>query len=97
MAHYEGPVQGSARHWECGKVPSLLSRDNGTPLDLSPPQQHQGPSLKLSFSQLVADITHKFRADLTFQASVLAALEEKVKVHLIGLFKDTHLCAFHVK
>ena len=37
------------------------------------------------------------RADLWFQGSAIGTLQECTKAYLVGLFKDTNLCAIHAK
>ena len=52
---------------------------------------------KLKFQRLVREITQDFKTDLHFQSSAIMALQEAVEAYLVGLFKDTNLCAIHAK
>ena len=42
-----------------------------------------------------AAIAQDFKTDLCFQASAVMALQEASEAFLVGLFKDTNLCAIH--
>ena len=35
--------------------------------------------------------------DLPFQSNAIGALQEASKAYLVGLYKDTNLCAIHTK
>ncbi|KAK2974605.1 hypothetical protein RJ640_015017 [Escallonia rubra] len=52
---------------------------------------------KLRFQRLFREIPQDFETDLSFQSSVVAALEEATEAWLVGLFEDTNLCAIHAK
>lgn len=52
---------------------------------------------KLPFQRLVREIAQQFEADLRFQSSAIAALQEAAEAYLVGLFEDTNLCALHAK
>jgi histone H3 len=52
---------------------------------------------KLPFQRLVREIAQDFKADLRFQSSAIAALQESTEAYLVGLFEDTNLCAIHAK
>ena len=52
---------------------------------------------KLPFSRLVREIAQDFKTDLRFQPQVIGALQEAAEAYLVGLFKDTNLCAIHAK
>ena len=52
---------------------------------------------KLPFSRLVREIAQDFKMDLRFQPQVIGALQEAAEAYLVGLFKDTNLCAIHAK
>jgi histone H3 len=52
---------------------------------------------KLPFQRLVRDIAQDFKADLRFQASAIAALQEAAEAFLVNLFEDTNLCAIHAR
>jgi len=52
---------------------------------------------KLPFQRLVSEITQDFKTDLSFQNSAVMALQEASEAYLVGLFKDTNLCAIHGK
>ncbi|XP_036915359.1 histone H3.3C-like [Sturnira hondurensis] len=50
---------------------------------------------KLPFQRLVREIAQDFKTDLCFQSAAIGALQEASD--LVGLFKDTNLCAIHAK
>ena len=52
---------------------------------------------KLSFQQLLSEITQHFRTDLRFQSSAVMALQKASEAYLVGLYEDTYLCAIHAK
>ena len=52
---------------------------------------------KLPFQRLVREVTQDFKRDLRFQSSAIMALQEAAEAFLVGLFKDTNLCAIHAK
>ncbi len=52
---------------------------------------------KLPFQRLIRKIAQDFKSDLRFQGSAVLTLQEAVEAYLIGLFKDTNLCAIHAK
>ena len=52
---------------------------------------------KLLFQRLVREIAHDFKTDLRFQAAAILCLQEAAEAYLVGLFKDTNLCAIHAK
>ena len=52
---------------------------------------------KLSFACLVQEIAQGCKTDLQFQKEAIAALQEASEAYLVGLFKDTNLCAIHAK
>ncbi|XP_057422544.1 histone H3.3a-like, partial [Lotus japonicus] len=52
---------------------------------------------KLPFQRLVREIAQDYKADLRFQSSAVWALQEAAEAYLVGLFKDTNLCAIHAK
>ena len=49
------------------------------------------------FARLVREIAQGFRQDLRFQNSAISALQEAAEAYLVGLLKDTKLCAIHAK
>lgn len=52
---------------------------------------------KLPFQRLVREIAQEAKADLRFQSTAVAALQEAAEAYLVGLFEDTNLCAIHAK
>ena len=52
---------------------------------------------KLPFQRLIRELAQKFKVDVRFRSSTLMALQEAAKAYLVRLFKDTNLCAIHVK
>ena len=52
---------------------------------------------KLPFQRLVREIAQDFKTGLRFQSTAVMALQEACEAYLVGLFKDTNLCAIHAK
>ena len=52
---------------------------------------------KLPFQRLVREIAQDFKTELRFQAAALSCLQEASEAYLVGLFKDSNLCAIHAK
>jgi histone H3 len=52
---------------------------------------------KLPFQRLVREIAQESKADLRFQSTAVAALQEAAEAYLVTLFEDTNLCAIHAK
>jgi histone H3 len=52
---------------------------------------------KLPFQRLVREIAQESKADLRFQSTAVAALQEAAEAYLVSLFEDTNLCAIHAK
>ncbi|XP_055982334.1 histone H3.3C-like [Sorex fumeus] len=52
---------------------------------------------QLLFQRLVHEIAQDFRTDLHSRSSVVTVLQEPCEAYLVGLFKDTNLCAFPTK
>ena len=52
---------------------------------------------KLLFACLVREIAQGCKTNLRFQKEAIAALQEASEAYLVGLFKDTNLCAIHAK
>ena len=52
---------------------------------------------KLPFMRLVREIAQDFKTDLRFQSVAFGVLQEAAEYYLVGLFKDTNLCAIHTK
>ncbi|XP_055426853.1 histone H3.1-like [Bubalus kerabau] len=52
---------------------------------------------KLPFQRLVREIAQDFKTGLRFQSTAVIALQEACEAYLVGLFKDTNLCAIHAK
>ena len=52
---------------------------------------------KLPFNRLVREVARDFKTDLHFQPLAIGALQEAAEAYLVGLFKDTNLCAIHAK
>ena len=52
---------------------------------------------KLPFARLVREIAQDFKTDLQFQSNAIGALHEASEAYLVGLYKDTNLCAIHAK
>jgi histone H3 len=54
---------------------------------------------KLAMQRLIREIAqdHSRHADLRFQSSAVAAIQEAAEAYMVGLFEDTNLCAIHAK
>ena len=52
---------------------------------------------KLPFQRLIREVTQDFKVNLRFQSSAIMALQQVAEAFLVGLFKDTNLCAIHAK
>ena len=52
---------------------------------------------KLPFQHLVREIAQDFKTDLRFQSAAIMAMQEASEAYLVGLFKDSNLCAIHAK
>ena len=52
---------------------------------------------RLPFQRLVRELAQEFKADLRFQSSAIAALQEATEAYLVSIFEDTNLCAIHAK
>ena len=52
---------------------------------------------KLPFQKLVREIANDFKTNLRFQQSAIEALQEAAEAYLVGLFKDSNLCAIHAR
>ena len=52
---------------------------------------------KLPFQRLVREISQDYKTDLQFQSAAILCLQEAVEAYLVGLFKDTNLCAIHAR
>ena len=52
---------------------------------------------KLPFQRLVREVASEYKADLRFQASAIAALQEATEAYMVSMFEDTNLCAIHGK
>lgn len=52
---------------------------------------------KLPFQRLVREIAQEAKADLRFQSTAIAALQEAAEAYLVSLFEDVNLCAIHSK
>ena len=52
---------------------------------------------RLPFQRLVREIAEDFKKELRFQAAAMSCLQEAVEAYLVGLFKDSNLCAIHAK
>ncbi|XP_062032347.1 histone H3-like, partial [Lepus europaeus] len=52
---------------------------------------------KLLFQRLVREIVQDFKTNLRLQSLAVMALQEASEAYLVGLFKDTNLCAIHAK
>ena len=50
---------------------------------------------KLPFQRFVREIAQDFKTDLWFQSVAILCLQEAAEAYLVGLFKDTNLCAIH--
>ena len=52
---------------------------------------------KLPMARLIREIAQDFKTDLHFQKDMIVALHEASEYYLVGLFKDTNLCAIHAR
>ena len=52
---------------------------------------------KLPFQRLVREIAIEVAQEMRFQSSALLVLQEAAEAYLVGLFKDTNLCAIHTR
>ena len=52
---------------------------------------------KLPFQCLVRELILEHKQDYRLAPAAAAALQEAAEAYLIGLFKDTNLCAIHTK
>ncbi|XP_033053946.1 histone H3.3A-like [Trachypithecus francoisi] len=52
---------------------------------------------KIPSQRLVPEIAQDFKTDLRFQSAAIGVLQEASEAYLVGLFKDTNLCAIHDK
>ena len=52
---------------------------------------------RLLFQRLVREIALDYKSRLNFASGEILALQEAVEAYLVGLFKDTNLCAIHTK
>ena len=52
---------------------------------------------KLPFQRHVREIIFKHKQDYWLAPAAAAALQEAAEAYLVGLFKDTNLCAIHAK
>ena len=52
---------------------------------------------RLPFQRLVREIAQDYRSRLNFASGAILALQEPAEAYLVGLFKDTNLCAIHAK
>ncbi|TGZ71657.1 hypothetical protein CRM22_002523 [Opisthorchis felineus] len=52
---------------------------------------------KLPFQRLVREVAQEFKTDFRSQSSAVSGLQEANETYLVGLFKDTNLCAIHAK
>ena len=52
---------------------------------------------KLLFQRLVREIAIEVAQEMRFQSLALLALQEAAEAYLMGLFKDTNLCAIHAR
>ena len=60
----------------------------------------RGPELcirRVTFQQVVRDITWKINDRMRFHSQALLALQEAAEAYMVGLFEDTNLCAAHAK
>lgn len=80
---------GNKRRWKAGTVAlrEIRKQQNSTNLLLR----------KLPFQRLVREVSQDFKADLRFQSTALAALQEAAEAHLVSVFEDSNLCAIHGK
>ena len=52
---------------------------------------------RLPFERLVREIAQDFKTGLQFQSVAILWLQEAAEAYLVGLFKDTNLCAIHAR
>ena len=52
---------------------------------------------KAPFQWLIYEILRGIRNDLRIQATSIKGLQEGTEAYLVGLFKDSNLCAIHTK
>ena len=53
---------------------------------------------KASFARLIREIANEESSDLfRWEASAILALQVAAEAHLISLFEDANICAFHAK
>ena len=52
---------------------------------------------RLPFQRLVREIAQDYKGRLNFASGAILALQEAAEAYLVGLFKDTNLCAIHAK
>ena len=52
---------------------------------------------KLPFQRLVWEMAIEVAQEMRFQSSTLLVLQEAAEAYLMGLFKDTNLCAIHAR
>ena len=52
---------------------------------------------KAPFQRLVREIAQSYKSDLRFQSTAVLALQEASEAYIVGLLKDTQLCATHAK
>ena len=52
---------------------------------------------RLPFQRLVREIAEDFKTELRFQAAAMSCLQEASEAYLVGIFKDSNLCAIHAK
>ena len=52
---------------------------------------------RLPFQRLVREIAQDYKGRLNFASGAILALQEAAEAYLVGLFKDTNLCAIHTK
>lgn len=52
---------------------------------------------KLQFQRLVREIAQDYKEDMRFHCSAIIEMQNVCESYLVGLFKDTVLCAIHAK
>ena len=52
---------------------------------------------KAPFQQIIYEIMRGIQNDLRIQAAAVWGLQEAAEAYLVGLFKDSNLCAIHAK
>ena len=53
---------------------------------------------KLPFQRFVQELAQNFsKGDWRFTADVIKAFQEAAEAYIVGIFKDTYLCAIHAK